>query len=158
MFKRFYFIFCLCCFLLAGFAWAVKVWIHVKRSIVVWRIQGEKQADIFPAVGVLFFECKRIGYLLRVCLPCRVSRSSVLSALTVWQRKRKRSSWIYWLYIFNSSLMLWQSSGRRSSRYFLLTQIFYNGIRHIICYVAGCCLCLRDCFMLFRFTACCMML
>ena len=78
MFKRFYFL------LVLLFAYAVvrvvKVCILVKRS--GW-IQGEKQSDIFPGVGVLFFECKRIGYLLRVCMLYRVSRSSGLSALTV---------------------------------------------------------------------------
>ena len=101
------------------FAWVVRLGcqgLHICQAVnrSGW-IQGEKQSDIFPGVGVLFFECKRIGYLVRVCLLCRLSRSSGLSALTVWQYKRKRSSWIYWLYIFNSSLMLWQSSGGRSS-------------------------------------------
>lgn len=93
MFKRFYFIFCLCCFLWCGCAGCqgLNTCQAVKRS--GW-IQGEKQADIFSGCRGPFFECKRIGYLLRVCLPCRVSRSSGLSALTVWQYKRKRASWI----------------------------------------------------------------
>ena len=95
--------------------WVVKVCILVKRS--GW-IQAENTSGYFPGCPGPFFECKRIGYLLLVCMLCRVSRSSGLSALTVWQRKRKRSSWIYWLYIFNSSLMLWQSSGLEVKRIF----------------------------------------